>query len=113
MKRLIERENISGVAPPAIGLRREDAELDDLLDREATPDGVRRVVADFNRRVIEARRQLQGGPPVVTRPRDADAEVEAWATRRAERRRRQQQLAAEAADASRERRRWWRRSRDR
>ncbi len=113
VKRLIEREKISGVAPPAIGLRREDAELDDLLDREATPDGVRRVVADFNRRVIEARRQLQGGPPVVTRPRDADAEVEAWATRRAERRRRQQQLAAEAADASRERRRWWRRRRDR
>ena len=113
VKRLIEREKISGVAPPAIGLRREDAELDDLLDREGTPDGVRRVVADFNRRVVEARRQLQGGPPVVTRLRDADAEVAAWATRRAERRRRQQQLAAEAADASRERRRWWRRSRDR
>ena len=44
MKRLIEREKISGVAPPAIGLRREDAELDDLLDREATAEGVRRVV---------------------------------------------------------------------
>ena len=48
VKRLIEREKITGVAPPAIGLRKEDAELDGLLDREATPDGVRRVVEDFN-----------------------------------------------------------------
>src|SRR5215213_10307299 len=56
VKRLIEREKLTGVAPPAIGLRREDAELDATLDREATDEGVRRVVEDFNRRVIEARR---------------------------------------------------------
>ena len=43
---------------------------------------MRRVVDDFNRRVIEARRQLQGGPPVVTKTRDPDAEVEAWRARR-------------------------------
>ena len=66
VKRLIEREKLTGVAPPAIGLRREDAELDATLDREATEDGARRVVEDFNRRVIDARRQLTGGPPVVT-----------------------------------------------
>jgi hypothetical protein len=83
VKRLIEREKISGVAPPAIGLRREDAELRDTLDREVREDGVRRVVDEFNRRVVEARRQLQGGPPVVTRLRDPDAEVEAWRERRA------------------------------
>jgi hypothetical protein len=102
VKRLIEREKISGIAPPAIGLRREDAELDDTLDREATPDGVRRVVADFNRRVIEARRQLQGGPPVVTPLRDPDAEVESWHARREARRRLNQQRAAAAeAEAAR------------
>ena len=83
VKRLIEREQLSGIAPPAIGLRREDAELDATLDRETREDGVRRVVEDFNRRVVEARRQLQGGPPVVTRLRDPDAEVEAWRERRA------------------------------
>lgn len=46
---------------------------------------MREVLEDFNRRVIEARRQLQGGPPVVTGPRDIDAEVAAWAERRAAR----------------------------
>lgn len=86
VKRLIEREKISGVAPPAIGLRREDAELDDVIDREWSEDGVRRVVEDFNRRVVEARRQLTGGPPVVTRTRDADEQVAAWAARREARR---------------------------
>jgi hypothetical protein len=85
VKRLIEREKLSGIAPPAIGLRREDAELDDTLDREATEAGVRRIVDDFNRRVIEARRQLLGGPPVVTKPRDPDTEVERWRARRTNR----------------------------
>ena len=101
VKRLIEREKISGIAPPAIGLRREDAELDDVLDREWSEDGVRRVVADFNRRVVEARRQLTGGPPVITRLRDADHEVAAWAARReAKRELARQRRAAEAAAAA-------------
>jgi Domain of unknown function (DUF1992) len=107
VKQLIEREHITGVAPAAITLRHEDAELDATLDREATESEVRRTVDDFNRRVIEARRQLTGGPPVVTPTRDPDAEVEAWRARRAERR------AAAAAPRSqpepRPRRRWFRR----
>jgi Domain of unknown function (DUF1992) len=83
VKRLIEREQITGVAPPAIGLRQEDAELDGVIDREWAEDGVRRVVEDFNRRVVEARRQLTGGPPVVTKTRDPDVEVDRWRERRA------------------------------
>ena len=107
VKQLIERENITGIAPPAIGLRKEDAELDAVLDREATPDGVRRVVADFNARVVEARRQLTGGPPVVTPTRDVDAEVEAWRERREERRAR---AAAQPPPSPEPRRsRWWHR----
>jgi hypothetical protein len=97
VKRLIEREKLTGVAPPAIALRREDTELDATLDREGSDEGVRRVVADFNRRVVEARRQLQGGPPVVTPLRDAEAEVAAWRTRREERRERNRRLVAEEA----------------
>ncbi|MGZ4436850.1 MAG: DnaJ family domain-containing protein [Nocardioidaceae bacterium] len=112
VKQLIEREKITGVLPPALGLRKEDAELDAALDREATEDGVRRVVDDFNRRVVEARRQLQGGPPVVTSTRDPDAEVAAWQGRRAARRERAR-AAAEQAGPQRASRRWWRgRSRD-
>ena len=33
IKRLIERENITGVLPPALQLRKDDAELDGRLDR--------------------------------------------------------------------------------
>ena len=87
VKGLIEREKITAALPPALALRKEDVELDAVIDRETTEDGVRRTVADFNRRVVEARRQLLGGPPVVTPTRDVEDEVAAWRARRAERRR--------------------------
>ena len=111
VKRLIEREKITGVLPPALVLRREDAQLEAALDREATEAGVRRAVQDFNRRVVEARRQLLGGPPVITPTRDPDEEVAAWRARRAERRTRQREqvAAARAAEAAPARRRRWRR----
>ncbi|MDX2400468.1 MULTISPECIES: DnaJ family domain-containing protein [Microbacterium] len=85
IRRKIETENLTGLGPPAILLRTEDRELDDQLDLLGRESDVRDVVEDFNRRVREARRQLQGGPPVVTSPRDVDAEVAAWAERRAAR----------------------------
>lgn len=113
VKKLIEREQITGVLPPALALRKEDAALEERLDREATEDGVRRVVADFNHRVVEARRQLLGGPPVVTATRDADAEVAAWRVRRTERRERARRKLEESRTATetQERRgwrpRWW------
>jgi hypothetical protein len=109
VKGLIERERITGVLPPALALRKDDAELDATLDRETTEQGVRRVVAEFNRRVVEARRQLQGGPPVITPTRDEDAEVASWRARLVERRERQRRLLEEqaASDVRPSRRRWW------
>lgn len=85
LKQLIERERITGVLPPALALRKEDAELAATLDRITTPAAVRQAIDDFNARIIEARRQLQGGPPVITPLRDADEEVAAWQRRRTER----------------------------
>src|SRR5690606_20219089 len=78
IRRKIERENLSGLGPPALMLRVEDRELDDELDRLGREDDVRTVLEDFNRRVIEARRQLLGGPFVITETRDVDAEIAAW-----------------------------------
>lgn len=104
IRRKIETENLTGLGPPALLLRNEDRGLDDDLDQLAAEEQVREVLTDFNRRVVEARRQLQGGPPVVTRLRDIDAEVAAWAGRRAARR--HVDAAAEPASP---RRRWWRR----
>jgi hypothetical protein len=85
IKGLIERENITGLLPSA-QLRKDAAELDDKLDLEAMEVRVREIVTDFNARVVDARRQLQGGPPVVTPTRDVDEEVARWRARRAARR---------------------------
>jgi Domain of unknown function (DUF1992) len=85
-KRLIEREELTGLLPPALALRKEDAVLEARLDRETTEAGVRRILEDFNHRVVEARRQLLGGPPVVTPTRDVEQEVAAWRARIDERR---------------------------
>jgi len=108
VKGLVEREKLTGVLPPALGLRGEDAALDGQLDRMATEEEVRQALADFNARVVEARRQLQGGPPVITPTRDVEDEVNAWRQRRAERRAvvRAVELRAKAEAP---RRRWWRR----
>ena len=84
VKRLVEREKVV-VAPPSVQLRREDATLDDRLDRLASEAEVRREVAEFNDRVRWALYRPPEGPPVVTSRRDADREVERWRARRSER----------------------------
>jgi hypothetical protein len=115
VKQLIEREKISGVLPPALQLRKDDAELESQLDRHTAESEVRRILEEFNARVMKARYTPVDGPPLVTMPRDVEAEVDAWRERRASRRR-----AAEAARAARDeqaravakagpRRRWFRR----
>lgn len=52
------------------------------LDNEASEVGVRRILADFNARVVAARRQLSGGPPVITPTYDVEETVAAWRSRR-------------------------------
>ena len=85
LRRFIERENITGVLPEALQLRKDDAALRDQLDTLRSERAVRGAVEEFNRRIVAARRQLQGGPPVVTPLRDIDVEVAAWHERRAAR----------------------------
>ena len=82
LKGLIEREKITGVLPPALALRKEAATMETELDKERSEADVRRIVEDFNGRVIDARRQLTGGPPVVTPTFDVEETVEAWRERR-------------------------------
>ena len=82
VKKLIEREKITGVLPEALQLRKDDAALDEELDRHTSERVVRDLLEAFNKRVVNARRQLQGGPPVITPTRDVDAEVAAWRSRK-------------------------------
>jgi hypothetical protein len=114
VKQLIEREKVTGVLPPALQLRKDDAELDERLDRHTAESEVRRLLEDFNARVLKARYTPVDGPPLVTMPRDVDAEVGAWRERHLARRR--EAAARRAAPPStseqaptRPRRRWWRR----
>ncbi|MFC7495216.1 MULTISPECIES: hypothetical protein [unclassified Nocardioides] len=107
VRQLVERERIT-VLPPSLALRKEDAELDDHLDGINYEAEVRRVVEDFNERVVKARYSLHGGPPLITMPRDVEATVAAWRERRDARR------AARPTPAVPPRRRhWWNRSRNR
>lgn len=116
IRRKIESEQLTGLGPPALTLRGEDATLDDRLDGMHREEDVRAAIDDFNLRVKEARRQLLGGPPVITQLRDPDHEVRAWRERRLERARRaaqERERSEEQALGWRERRRRRRTSRSR
>ena len=82
VKGLVERENITGVLPPALQIRKDDAALDDRLDRFNTEKQVREAVDEFNAAVRRALYSTWGDPPVVTSPRDVEDEVVRWRARR-------------------------------
>jgi hypothetical protein len=82
IRRKIETERLTGLGPPALTLRVESKVLHETLDSLASEGAVREHLDDFNKRVIDARRQLLGGPPVVTATRDIDDEIEQWRHRR-------------------------------
>jgi len=108
IRRKIQSEKLTGLGPPALMLRVEHAEMEERLDALTREGDVREYLEEFNRRVIEARRQLLGGPPVVTPTRDVDEEVAAWRERR-EARAAASAEAEQAEEDARRRRRWWRR----
>jgi hypothetical protein len=113
VKQLIEREKITGVLPPALQLRKDDAELEAKLDRHTAESEVRRELEEFNARVMKARYTPVDGPPLVTMPREVENEVEAWRARRRDRRRAAdaRQSTPTAPVKTPERRRRWRRRR--
>jgi hypothetical protein len=106
VKQLIERERVTGVLPPALQLRKDDAGLDARLDGLAAEREVRAEVEDFNARVMRARYTPVDGPPLVTMPRDVEATVEAWRERR---RARHAEREVPATPDPPRRRRWFRR----
>jgi hypothetical protein len=89
LKQLLEREQISGseLVPPTIALRREADTFPESLAGLASEESVRQVLDEFNARVrADWRRPGVGkGSPVIARPVDVDAMVEAWKTLRADR----------------------------
>ena len=111
VKQLIEREQITGVLPPSLLVRKEDALLDGRLDQLATEEQVRTEVEEFNALVRWALYRPPEGPPVVTRQRDPEVEVQRWSERRSGRLadRRTPATGREQDPATGAGRRWWRR----
>lgn len=109
LKKLVEREHIA-VLPPALQLRKDDAELDGRLDALGSETEARRFVEEFNARVIRARYTPVDGPPLITMPRDVEATLQAWRERRTTRRR-TTPAAPVASSSPSPRPRWWRRAR--
>lgn len=104
IRRKIETEKLTGLGPPALMLRVEHAEMAERMDAIVREPDVREALEDFNRRVIDARRQLLGGPPVVTPTVDVEAEVRAWHERR-----RAREAASAPPERARRRRFGWKR----
>jgi hypothetical protein len=78
LKDLVRRENITGVLPASMALRKD---LDDLAEAAAKMPAeadVRALVADLNRRIVLARRGHLDGPPVVVSSLDVEKVVAAW-----------------------------------
>jgi hypothetical protein len=103
LKKLVERERLV-VLPPSIQLRKDDADLDGLLDRQGSEQAARELIEEFNARVLRARYQIPTGPPLITQPRAVEETLAAWRARRAAR-----AAAAPPAQPRVRRRRWFRR----
>jgi hypothetical protein len=78
VKQWVRRENITGLVPESLKVRKAAEELAERVAREARESEVRRIVADLNDRIEQANRGLVDGPPVVIAPLDVDAVVAQW-----------------------------------
>jgi hypothetical protein len=85
LKAWIRRENLTGMLPPSLALRREVEDVMETVATKKSESAVREYIADLNRRIVDAQRGLVEGPPVLVTTVDADAAVRAWRERRAAR----------------------------
>ena len=73
-----ENEDVVGMLPPALALRRERDLLPDVVPSLPSEAAVRALAEDYNERVRAFWRRPQEGPPVVPGLADADALVRLW-----------------------------------
>lgn len=82
IKGLIEREDIKGVLPGSLALRKETAEIGDTVADCRTEDQVREIVTDLNLRIVDSYRRGVDGPKIFTRTVDVERVVAEWRERR-------------------------------
>lgn len=82
IKQWIEREEITGMVPASLKIRKDAEDLMTTVAKESDEAAVRRIVADLNQRIDRVRRSQVDGPPVYLEPFDVDSVVAKWRTRR-------------------------------
>jgi hypothetical protein len=82
IKSKLEHEDIRGLLPTSLALRKEVEELPATLATEHQEQAVREIVGDLNRRIREARLRRDEGPMIIVQTVDVEAAVAAWRARR-------------------------------
>ena len=75
---LIRREQVTGVLPASLALRKEVEDILQLAATKKTESAVRALVSDLNERIARAQRGHVDGPPVFLPTVDADEIVRQW-----------------------------------
>jgi Domain of unknown function (DUF1992) len=83
LKNLIERENITGVLPGTLALRRQLEDLPGTLAKLRSEQAVRDTVAALNEQVVRAIRGMLDGPTVPLHRVDVEEAVATWRAARA------------------------------
>jgi hypothetical protein len=80
----LRRENvpISVILPAALALAKEAEDLPLRLAREKSETSVRALIEELNKRILQAHRRPQDGPPMRVRTQDVESLVAAWQRQR-------------------------------
>ncbi|NUT34718.1 MAG: DUF1992 domain-containing protein [Hamadaea sp.] len=78
LKDLIRRENLGGLAPTSLQIRKAAEEVMAAVAKRSSEQSVRQLVTDLNERIDKVNRGLVDGPAAVIQPLDADEIVERW-----------------------------------
>jgi hypothetical protein len=81
IKQWVRREEITGVVPTSLKVKKEAEELMMTLAAHSSETVVRRIVTELNQRIDQVQRGHVDGPPVILHQFDVDAVVEAWRRR--------------------------------
>ncbi|NUR72849.1 MAG: DUF1992 domain-containing protein [Hamadaea sp.] len=78
LKGLVARENLGGLAPTSLKVRKAAEDVLDEVAKKNSEQNVRQYVAALNERIDQVNRGLVDGPSVVIEPLDADRIVREW-----------------------------------
>lgn len=85
IKSMLEREQVTGVLPPSLTLRKQIDGLQESIASESSERNVRAVVDNLNQLITQSHRRALDGPQIFFKKLDPDAVVGEWKRSRTER----------------------------